>query len=436
MRSALLSLLFACFLAVGISMGGAAAPPPIQLCGVCGGDIDGSPGGGTLDIYLELTGESQWVERVPIEPSEAERYRDDPEALTAAVEAAWAQPHVTDGDDVTKSMFVENATVVVTYTVPDMASQGVGDVWLVEYFYRGGTSTRYHIGGEQLTIHLPEGHVLTNSPSGGETSTESITWEGNNPSGMQSDFDPETLLTYSPGDGFATTTASVATVAVAIGPLVLRHTVLGAILPTLVLVVGAAATVRLQPTSRLIGPVHRGLLGRGSSRLALLFAAVGILGTIAGMLWFVLVGGPVGVLLALGSAGYALLAGSASRLEDHAGASGLLVGTIAIAVGFGMLSWMMLPDPSVIAPTAFFLCVLAFLALGYGAEGGMGIRLPLGIILLAPFAAVAAIAPVYVFGLNPVAYGVLLLPTAVIILAVGYPLSVLGRLLILEEHGS
>ncbi|MFC6768056.1 hypothetical protein ACFQE6_24575, partial [Natrinema soli] len=61
----------------------AGAPPPSQFCGVCGpgiandAEITGATEHGTLDVYVDEAGDSQWVARVPVNASAAERYRSN-----------------------------------------------------------------------------------------------------------------------------------------------------------------------------------------------------------------------------------------------------------------------------------------------------------------------------------------------------------------------
>ena len=93
MRAAHLVLALCC---VGIGAAGvpavAGAPPPSQLCGVCDpgvandAQIAGATSHGTLDIYIDETGDSRWHARVPVNASAADRYRTDETGLEAAVD--------------------------------------------------------------------------------------------------------------------------------------------------------------------------------------------------------------------------------------------------------------------------------------------------------------------------------------------------------------
>lgn len=443
-----------------------AAPPPVQLCAICDGGLDGATGEGTLDVYVDADGDSTWVERVPVDESAAEQYAEDHDHLDDAVSQAWASslPHVADGDvagvssetedghvvvdasDVSSQ--VEDGHVVVTYAVADVASPGLGDVWVIDYFYAGdeGPGMRYWIGGERVTLHPPDGHAVTNDPPDAEHSNGSVTWYGEDPGSLGSDFDRETLVTYGPESGFVTTAATLATVATVVGPLILVHAAFGGFVPAFVLVAGALVAARIGPDSRVLGRVHGRLLELGRRRFGRAIAVLGLAGTVLGLAGTVLglaeavpglvlateiLGG--GVPLAAGAAGYALIGLIVSRLGGRLDSTPdprwLLGGVLAITAGCATVTWAVFSTTAALAPVALVLSAVAFFPLGYLAERGECVTGPLLAIVVGPFLAVAAVAPVSPFGLGPFAFGFFVIPQALFVLAAGYPLSVLGRLL-------
>lgn len=412
--------------AAGIAV---AAPPPTAVCAVCDGDLEGVTGPGTLDIYLDADGDAEWVERVPVDAAAADRYRDDPDALEAAVDEAWAPSHVAGEDATAVSSDVEGEDVVVTYAVADVARQGVGETWIVAYFYAGGTATRYHLGGERVTIHPPEGHVVTNRPPGAHLADGAVTWHGGDPGPLESDLDRETLVTYGPDDGILATASSYASVAGAIGPLVVRHAVLVGVLPALVVSGGALAVTRLERAAGRPGRFHERACGLDAERLGRGTVAVGIVGVIvAPLVGYVGTGqalAPNAVALAAGAAGYAVLGAIPGRLEGDVGTRTLLGVSVAIACASATVAWLVGRPAVVVA--SFFLSAAAFLPLGHAVARDRGVALAFVPVVAGPFVAAAAIAPVYVFGMSPFVYGVFLLPTAVLVVAAGYPLFVAGR---------
>lgn len=408
-----------------------AAPPPTVLCAVCDGDLEGATGPGTLDVYLEESGDAEWVERVPVDATAADRYRDDPEALEAAVEEAWAPSHVAGEEATAVSSDLEGDDVVVTYAVADVARPGVGDTWLVDYFYAGGTPTRYHVGGERVTIHPPDGYVVTNRPPDGHLADGAVVWDGGDPGPLASDFDSKTVVTYGPDDGIATTAASYATIAAAIGPLAVRHGVLAGVIPALVVSVGALAVTRLERAAGRLGRLHARVCGRDVDELGRRIVLVGIAGVlVAPLLGYAVAGQPLtldSVALATGAAGYAVLGAIVRRLEGDVRTGSLLAVAVAVALGSGTVAWSVLSPAGAVVVASFVLSAAAFLPFGHAVARGRRATLAFGPVVAGPFAAAVAIAPVYVFGLSPLVYGLFLVPTAMLVVAAGYPLSVAGR---------
>ncbi|MFC4987207.1 hypothetical protein [Saliphagus infecundisoli] len=400
----------------------AGAPPPEQLCGVCGpstandAEIAGARGPGTLDVYIDDDGDSRWQATVPVAEDAAERYRTDGAALEAAVEDAWARHHVAAGDVRTVESRVAEGAVVVNYTVDDVAEPGVGDAWIVDYFATGASPTRYEMVVERVTIHAPARAVVTNDPAGAAVEGNAATWtrEGEVPGG----FDEQTYVTYG-GDGPFGSMRGYATLAAETGPTALDHGVRGGVVPAVVLVLAGIG----------IGHTRFGRDAFDAATLERLIVAVGIVGA-AG--FFVVgavttAGGLAPELAALASlsAGYALLGSGARRLARFGtrGLVGLAVLATVVAAGIAHL----LAGPVYATPLAFGLATALYLPIGHAAERG---RTPVAIVALAalaPIAAVAAVAPVYVLGFGPAVYGLLLMPWIAVVVAFGYPVALLGR---------
>lgn len=440
MRPPVTAVVLVSVVAVSVAAGLAvAAPPPIDVCAVCDGDLEGATGPGALDVHLEADGDARWVERVPVDASAADRYRGDPGALEAAVDEAWGRYHAADGDVTDVSSDVEGDTVVVTYAVADVARPGIGETWIVEYFYAGGTATRYHVGGERVTIHPPDGHGVTNRPPGARLADGAVTWDGDDPGPLKNDLDRETLVTYGPDDGIGATASSYATIAATIGPLVVRHGALAGVLPALVVSVGALAVIRLERAAGRLGRLHARVCGRDADELGRRIVLVGIAGVlVAPVIGYVGTGQPLtpnAIALAASAAGYAVLGAVVRRLEGDVRTGTLLGVAAAVALGSGAVAWLALSPGVAVVVASFVLSAAAFLPLGHAVARGRGAVLALVPIVGGPFAATTAIAPVYVFGMSPAVYGLFLLPTAAFVVAAGYPLSVAGRRVATDRGG-
>ena len=408
--------------------GSVAAPPPTKVCAVCHGEFDAATGPGTLDLYLDDEGDGRWVERVPVTAAAAQQYRDDPQGRADAVDDAWGRYRLVDDSEVTnRSSAIEGETLVVTYTVAGVAERGVGETWLVTYFLAEHLSTRYHVGGE-VTLHPPEGHEVTNRVPGGEHADGTVTWRGDAASPPDRALDPETVVTYGPG-GLDSTLTSYATLAVTFGPQMLVNGLVAGILPTVTLAAGTLAVARYPPTGRVLGRLTTGLRSAGPRQLGRVLAgaggAIGLVALGAGLAtrvdWLVGFG--------VGAVGYAALAVAACRLAARGG-RGLLAGTLAVTAGCGFL---LLVLPVTVGWTPLVLSTAALLPVGYAAESGDGMLPPLALALVGPTLALAVAVPVYLRGGWLVLVGLLLVPSLAGVVLAGYPLSVLGRLLVDER---
>ncbi|RZH68565.1 hypothetical protein [Natrinema altunense] len=426
MRPARLAFVLCCWFVIGILCvtAVAGAPPPEQLCGVCGPStaneaaIAGATGHGTLDIYIDDAGDSQWEARVPVTETAAERYRTNATALEAAVDDAWARYHAADGDVRTVDSRLEDETVVVNYTVDDVASRGVGDAWLVEYFAVGTSNTRYGMVADRVTVHTPEGTEITNRVPAAEIDGTAATWTAD------TEFDEQTYLTYGSG-GVRGTVTGYATIGLERGPTALEHGVSGGLFPAVLL--GLVGVV--------IGRIDTGIDAFDAATLERLIVAVGAVG--AGGLLVVGVAAtgadpaPGAVALAALGVGYALLGSTARRFGDGLETRGL-VGLSLLATVAATGGTLLFTGPPVYAfPLCFGAATALCLPIGYAAERG---RFPIGLVAVAaltPVVAIASIAPVSLFGYGPAVYGVLLVPWVGSVAVFGYPLALLGRRLAL-----
>ncbi|MDF9745238.1 hypothetical protein [Natrinema salsiterrestre] len=427
MRTTRLVVALCCCAALGVAgVTAVAAPPPSQLCGVCGpgtandAEISGATGQGTLDIYVDEAGDSRWHARVPVTESAAERYRTNATALEAAVDDAWARYHAAAGDVRDVEPTLEGDAVVVNYTVDDVAERGVGDTWLLDYFKTGTSLTRYEIVAERVTIHTPDGTTITNRVSDADVDGNAATWTGD-------EFDDQTYVTYGSG-GVLDTARGYATIGLEIGPTALYHGVSGGIVPGL-LIAG---------TGIAIGRLDWGSAAFDARELERMIVAVGAVG--AG--GFLVVGAassgggfaPGAVALASLGVGYALFGSAARRLGDRFGTrefAGLSVLATMAAVG---LTLLLVGPPVYPFPPLFGLATALCLPIGHATERG---RTPIGLVVVAaltPIAAVATVAPVSVFGFGPAVFGLLLLPWVVSVAIFGYPLALLGRRLAVDDE--
>lgn len=443
MRTVRFVLALCCCVAVGLAgvAGVAGAPPPSQICGVCGpgiandAKIAGATGHGTLDIYIDETGDSRWNARVPVTSSAAERYRTDTTALEAAVDDAWARYHAADGDVGSVDLSLRDDTVVVNYTVTDVARRGVGDAWIVDYFATGTGPTRYEVVADRVTIHTPDGTVVTNRIPLATVDGSTVTWTNETEHDWGEDFDEQTYVTYG-SDGVVGTASGYATIGLTDGPAVLVRGLATGLLPGVALgLVGVAIGRATGGRPALEAVANRlGLrdVSTDVSSLERLSVGIGVLGAI-GILVFgaltisrALTHGVV-VLSSLG-VGYALLGAAAARIGDRLHTGGL-VGLAALATltaaGYTLLLTGALAYP---LPLLFGFATALFLPIGFAFERD---RTPIGllaIVALVPTGAVVLVYPMSALRFWTIAFGTLLfLPWVAVVALFGAPLALLGR---------
>ncbi|QLG47483.1 hypothetical protein [Natrinema halophilum] len=425
----------------------AGAPPPSQVCGVCGpgiGDdaaLEGATGHGTLDVYVDETGDSRWSARIPVTPGAAERYRENATALEAAVDGAWGRYHAAAGDVRAVESSLDRNVVVVNYTVNGLARRGVGDTWVVDYFATGTSRTHYERVAERVTIHTPDGTVVTNRIPGAEVDDNTATWTGENERSGGDDFGEQLYLTYGTGGVFDTANG-YATIGLAVGPGVLVRAVSIGIVPGVMIgLVGAfvgrgsigdrtsfARTV-VDETAARLGLQDAPL---GSRSLEESIVAVGAIGAIVLLLFGAVRTGsalsPGAVVLSSLGFGYALIGVTVSRIGDRLEMRGL-VGLVVIATIAAAGYTRLLAGPVVYPlPLVFGFATGLCLPIGFAFERG---RTPiglLGVIALVPSAGIALVYPMTTAHVWNVAIGVLLfLPWIAVVALFGTPLALLGR---------
>ncbi|RKD97758.1 hypothetical protein [Halopiger aswanensis] len=417
-RSRFAAIALCCLIALA-SAAVAGAPPPTTLCGSCADGVPGATEPGTLDVYVDADGDSRWIERVPVNDSTAVRYRENATALEREVDPTGTYYHVID-EDVDRAIALENGTVTVTYAVENVSRPGVRDTRVIDYFVLENPRDRYWLEADRVTIHSPEGTVVTNDPPGAGVDGNTATWTG------ESEFGDRTYITYGSSNASAlvATASASATIGLEIGPAALEQGVRAGLVPGALLAVAGIAAGRVDwgRDAFDLAALERLLVGVGAT------GAVGLV-----VVSTAATGRPfnpvLGALSALG-VGYAALGlgvrrGGRRSTRDVIGLAAL------VALSTGALLWL-LGGPASLTALPFGLAAACFLPLGYTAE-----RHSSGIVPLA-FAACAAIfliggAVALSLFVTPAGLGVFVFwfvlgGWAAIVAVFGYPLALVGRL--------
>ncbi|AHF98960.1 hypothetical protein HALLA_08860 [Halostagnicola larsenii XH-48] len=404
-----------------------AAPPPTQLCGSCGSDLEGASEPGTLDIHIDDEGDSQWIERVPVTDDAAARYRDDPDALEGSVDDAWARWHVVDGD-LDRTATLEDETVTVTYEVDDIARPDIRDGWIVDYFALEYSNHRYELAAGRVTIHTPEGTTVTNNPAHASVEGDTATWAPDDDRDEHPPaFDRRTYVTYG-SSGVLASASGYATVALEIGPDAIEQGVIGGLVPGLFLTfVGLA-----------VGRVDLGVRAFDAAGLERLFVTVGAIGAVSLPLVSVATTGRpffpgLGALGALG-VGYAALGVAARRTGLGRDAHGLTRLAVLVTLATGTLLWL-LGGLFTLAVVPFGLAAALFLPIGYASETSSWPVVPLVLAGLAPMATAILLALFFTpSGFGVFFYWIIVAVWAGIVVVFGYPLGLLGRRLATDRR--
>ncbi|GAB3666219.1 hypothetical protein [Halopiger thermotolerans] len=399
----------------------AGAPPPTTLCGSCADGVPGATDGGTLDVYVDADGDSRWIERVPVNDSAADRYRENATALERDVDPTGTYYHVVD-EDVDRTIALENGTVTVTYAVEDVVRTGVGDTQVIDYFALDNRYDRYWLEADRVTIHTPDGTVVTNDPPGATVDGNTATWTGD------SEFGDRTYVTYASSDASALVGAATgyATIGLEIGPPVLAQGVRFGLLPGVFLALTGIA----------VGRVDWGRDAYDLAALERLLVVVGATGAVGLIVVSTAATGhpfspALGALSALG-VGYAGLGLAVRRGGGRRGTRGVIGLAALVTAGTGALLWL-LGGAASLAALPFGLATASFLPLGYAAERRSSAVVPLAIAAVAGVSLIGGAVALSWF-VTPAGFGVLvawvvLLGWATTVVVFGYPLALVGRLL-------
>lgn len=169
---------------LAVTAGCATGPRPDQRCQACSEfgsaahEVAGwDPGvlNTTATLRLDEGGTATWVVRHRLWNADE---APDGETLDRIAEAAVGDAVVTDGDYYEVSAVdgrLDGETVVVTYTVHDAVSRGVGGTLVLEVLAPGGGRVGAALRATRLTVVAPPGYRVTNAP-GGDADGQTAVW--------------------------------------------------------------------------------------------------------------------------------------------------------------------------------------------------------------------------------------------------------------------
>jgi hypothetical protein len=160
-----------------------AAPPPQELCGVCGDELErtaeeiGVPltvEHSTATISVDDEGDGHWHAQVRLSPTATERLAGNETLRTELVHGALDHRTVVD-DPRNLETRIENDTLVVDFDVVGVASDRLG-VSLVTFASAEGVEGSVTVVADRLTVRGPEGTVPTHVPADATANEAAVIW--------------------------------------------------------------------------------------------------------------------------------------------------------------------------------------------------------------------------------------------------------------------
>jgi len=219
-RLALVAAAILVFLPVVAAVGPAtAAPPPQELCGVCGPEFEyeaaerGVPltvEDSTATIDIDRSGTGHWHARVRTDDESADRLAANATLRERVVTETYAHGRTVVDDPRNLQTRVENDTLVVDFDVSSVAHRGVGGVVLVDVLDPRTRRSIIQIGADELRIDGPNGTAVTRAPAGATVEHGSVVWRPDDPGiGLSGDSSVAFAATDGPLAQSATTVAFV-----------------------------------------------------------------------------------------------------------------------------------------------------------------------------------------------------------------------------------
>ncbi|PSQ23136.1 hypothetical protein BRD06_09465 [Halobacteriales archaeon QS_9_67_15] len=184
-----------------------AAPPPEELCGVCGPEFEyeaaerGVPltvEHSTATIGVDRSGTGHWHARVRIDDGSADRLAANATLRERVVTETYVHGRTVVDDPRNLRTRVENDTLVVDFDASNVAHRSVGGVVLVDMLDPRTRRSTVQIGADELRISGPNGTAVTRVPADATVENGSVVWRPDDPGiGLGGD----STLAFAPADG-------------------------------------------------------------------------------------------------------------------------------------------------------------------------------------------------------------------------------------------
>ncbi|WP_164471843.1 hypothetical protein [Halosimplex salinum] len=167
------------------------APPPEELCGVCGDGFEDAAAEagvlltverGTATIAVRDDGSGHWTARVRVSESAADRLAANESLRERVVRESLDRRTVVD-DPRNLRTSVEDRTLVVDFDAAGVAHRGVGGVVLVDMLDSRTRRAALRVDADELRIRGPNGTAVTRAPTGATVDGAAAVWRSDESSG-------------------------------------------------------------------------------------------------------------------------------------------------------------------------------------------------------------------------------------------------------------
>ncbi|WP_226023151.1 hypothetical protein [Halomicrobium salinisoli] len=193
-----------------------AAPPPENVCGVCGASfersaerlgVDAIVAQSDLDVRVRADGDSRWTARATVNRAAAERFAANRTLLERAVRETYASHRTVVDDPRNLSVALDGRTITATFAVENVTQRYPGDVLLFDAVASDRSDGNPRLDADEATIRGPSGTVVTRAPDGASNEGNQSVWAAGGTVLVR-----DSVVVFAPDDGAVSQAATAAAV--------------------------------------------------------------------------------------------------------------------------------------------------------------------------------------------------------------------------------
>ncbi|SFR93602.1 hypothetical protein SAMN05216559_1331 [Halomicrobium zhouii] len=193
-----------------------AAPPPEDVCGVCGHEFEQTAADlganvtvveSELDVRVAEAGSSRWTARVWVDERGAEHFAANRTLLEQTVERTYESGYTVVDNPRNLSVTLDERLVVVTFTVDDAAQRYPGGVVVFDAVASDSADGNPRLVADEVTVRGPPSTVVTHAPSGASSEGNRSVWTAG-----ETVLVRDSVVAFAPDGGVASQTATAAVI--------------------------------------------------------------------------------------------------------------------------------------------------------------------------------------------------------------------------------